>query len=139
MASSASEKRDLNAKYEETESSSSPKASHASATFCEDLCKINSKSKLVDIISVQANIFSKFEKCNSKLVSINDLSTTQLPALVASFKKHVIVLVATQRKLANLFKRIRVIKTKLREKYPAEYELAENRHMVVMSDEEDDI
>lgn len=60
----------------------------------------------------------RFEKTNEMLTNCNQLSVNRLKTAGAEFKKHTALLADMKRDLDHIFKRIRVVKTKLSQQYP---------------------
>lgn len=60
----------------------------------------------------------RFEKTNEMLTNCNALSASQLKTVVPEFKKHIQLLVETKKDLDYIYRKIRVIKTKLSSQYP---------------------
>lgn len=63
----------------------------------------------------------RFEKTNEMLSNCNSLSATRFALAQKEFKKHTALLVDMKKDLDNVFKRIRTIKTKLSNQYPAAF------------------
>ena len=55
------------------------------------------------------------------LTNCNQLSVNRLKAANAEFKKHTALLVDMKKDLDYIFKKIRVIKNKINQKYPESY------------------
>jgi Uncharacterized conserved protein. len=60
----------------------------------------------------------RFEKTNEMLTNCNALSVNRLKSAGTEFKKHTQLLLEMKKDLDNIFKRIRVMKTKLAAQYP---------------------
>lgn len=60
----------------------------------------------------------RFEKTNEMLTNCNALSVNRLKSAGSEFKKHTQLLLEMKKDLDSIFKRIRVMKTKLASQYP---------------------
>ena len=64
----------------------------------------------------------RFEKTNEMLVNCNALSQIHLQKANAEFKKHIQLLSEVKKDLDNIFKRVKVLKTKTASQYPQSYQ-----------------
>lgn len=60
----------------------------------------------------------RFEKTNEMLTNCNQLSVNRLKTAGSEFKKHTALLVEMKKDLDYIFKRIRLVKSKLSQQYP---------------------
>lgn len=63
----------------------------------------------------------RFEKTNEMLTNCNQLSVTRLKTAGADFKKHTALLIEMKKDLDYIFKKIKLLKTKLSQQYPQAY------------------
>eukprot|EP00124_Ichthyophonus_hoferi_P002098 Ihof_evm10s131 gene=Ihof_evmTU10s131 len=106
-----------------TEEDERDKTLTGAETFCSELVSLNSVEEVEKIIAVQTQIYSKFEKCNEKFTTFNDLCAANYTTTNQKFKRHTLLLQNTKSDLDDIFHRIRVLKTKLAAAYPEAYEL----------------
>ncbi|UYV64483.1 KXD1 [Cordylochernes scorpioides] len=73
------------------------------------------------IIKSQQHMLSRFEKTNEMLSNCNALSAIRLEAATREFRRHVQLLTDMKKDLDSVFRRIRIVKTKLSQQYPAAF------------------
>lgn len=71
-----------------------------------------------DIISMISCRLQRFEKTNEMLLNCNALSTSRLKVASDEFKKHTKLLGEMKKDLDYIFKKIRIIKSKVSSQYP---------------------
>ncbi|XP_067003024.1 kxDL motif-containing protein CG10681 isoform X1 [Anabrus simplex] len=79
----------------------------------------------------------RFEKTNEMLTNCNALSVNRLKSAGTEFKKHTQLLLEMKKDLENIFKRMRVLKTKLANQYPEAFAAAEEQKIRVSKSEEE--
>ncbi|XP_050700673.1 kxDL motif-containing protein CG10681-like [Eriocheir sinensis] len=90
------------------------------------------------IIRAQKQMLQRFEKTNEMLSNCNSLSATRFALAQKEFKKHTALLVDMKKDLDNIFKRIRTIKTKLSNQYPAAFAVAQEEAYKEEDEEEEE-
>lgn len=79
----------------------------------------------------------RFEKTNEMLTNCNALSAGRLKSVGPEFKKHTQLLVDMKKDLDYIFKKIRIIKTKLSTQYPQEFAEAQRNSMAEEAEEDE--
>ncbi|CAG9860316.1 unnamed protein product [Phyllotreta striolata] len=90
----------------------------APEVFIQGLAGIVDQQDVELMIRAQKQMLQRFEKTNEMLTNCNALSASRLKSVGPEFKKHVQLLLETRKDLEYVFKKIRVIKTKLSAQYP---------------------
>ncbi|XP_020711170.1 kxDL motif-containing protein CG10681 isoform X2 [Athalia rosae] len=90
----------------------------APEVFVQGLAGIVDQQDVESMIRAQKQMLQRFEKTNEMLTNCNQLSVNRLKTAGAEFKKHTALLADMKRDLDHIFKRIRVVKTKLSQQYP---------------------
>ncbi|XP_015524258.1 kxDL motif-containing protein CG10681 isoform X2 [Neodiprion pinetum] len=90
----------------------------APEVFVQGLAGIVDQQDVESMIRAQKQMLQRFEKTNEMLTNCNQLSINRLKTAGAEFKKHTTLLAEMKRDLDHIFKRIRVVKTKLSQQYP---------------------
>ena len=80
----------------------------------------------------------RFEKTNEMLLNCNALSASRLKIASEDFKKHTKLLTEMKKDLDYIFKKVRVIKTKLGAQYPTAFAEAQSKTKKLAFDEEED-
>ncbi|KAK8748230.1 hypothetical protein OTU49_016383, partial [Cherax quadricarinatus] len=97
----------------------------APEVFVQGLAGQINQQDVEAIIRAQKQMLQRFEKTNEMLSNCNSLSATRFALAQKEFKKHTALLVDMKKDLDNVFKRIRTIKTKLSNQYPAAFTAAQ--------------
>lgn len=90
------------------------------------------------IIRAQKNLLQRFEKTNEMLLNVNHLSQSRIKIATEEFKKNSKLLIDMKKDLEYIFKKIRVMKTKLEQKYPEAFEEARRIQSTSKLEEEDE-
>ncbi|XP_028133312.1 kxDL motif-containing protein CG10681 [Diabrotica virgifera virgifera] len=90
----------------------------APEVFIQGLAGIVDQQDVEIMIRAQKQMLQRFEKTNEMLTNCNALSISRLKTVGPEFKKHIQLLTETKKDLDYIFKKIRVIKTKLSAQYP---------------------
>ncbi|KAJ9579503.1 hypothetical protein L9F63_004851 [Diploptera punctata] len=90
----------------------------APEVFIQGLAGIVDQQDVESMIRAQKQMLQRFEKTNEMLTNCNALSVNRLKSAGSEFKKHTQLLLEMKKDLDNIFKRIRVMKTKLAAQYP---------------------
>ncbi|XP_046739025.1 kxDL motif-containing protein CG10681 [Diprion similis] len=90
----------------------------APEVFVQGLAGIVDQQDVESMIRAQKQMLQRFEKTNEMLTNCNQLSVNRLKTAGVEFKKHTALLAEMKRDLDHIFKRIRVVKTKLSQQYP---------------------
>ncbi|GAB6032386.1 hypothetical protein CHUAL_011025 [Chamberlinius hualienensis] len=106
----------------------------ASYVFSDALEAQVNQNDVDSIIQAQKRMMSRFEKCNEMLINCNALSTVRCHLASQEFKRHTHLLLEMKKDLDSIFKRIRVLKTKLSEQYSDSFQAV--AHDVSTLDEE---
>ncbi|XP_058790007.1 kxDL motif-containing protein CG10681 isoform X2 [Phymastichus coffea] len=93
----------------------------APEVFIQGLAGIVDQQDVESMIRAQKQMLQRFEKTNEMLTNCNQLSVTRLKAAGTEFKKHTALLVEMKKDLDYIFKKIRLLKTKLSQQYPQAY------------------
>ncbi|KAK3876590.1 hypothetical protein Pcinc_018650 [Petrolisthes cinctipes] len=108
----------------------------APEVFVQGLAGQINQQDVEAIIRAQKQMLQRFEKTNEMLSNCNSLSVTRFALAQKEFKKHTALLVDMKKDLDNVFKRIRTIKTKLSNQYPAAFTVAQEE---VLKEEEEEV
>ncbi|KAH9426425.1 KxDL motif-containing protein 1 [Dermatophagoides pteronyssinus] len=84
----------------------------------DQLADLISKNDVDKITDIQRSLLNQFEKSNQMLVYCNELSNQHYLKLSKDFRSHTTKLNEMYKDLDIIFHRIRMIKQKLKEKYP---------------------
>ncbi|VEN43976.1 unnamed protein product [Callosobruchus maculatus] len=90
----------------------------APEVFVQGLAGIVDQQDVESMIRAQKQMLQRFEKTNEMLTNCNALSASRLKTVVPEFKKHIHLLADMKKDLDYIFKKVRVIKTKLNTQYP---------------------
>ncbi|CAH1106725.1 unnamed protein product [Psylliodes chrysocephalus] len=96
----------------------------APEVFIQGLAGIVDQQDVELMIRAQKQMLQRFEKTNEMLTNCNALSASRLKSVGPEFKKHFNLLLETKKDLDYIFKKIRVIKTKLSAQYPEAFDEA---------------
>lgn len=83
-------------------------------------------------------MLAKLEKANETLDTCNTLSHQRIEAYGPDFKQHVKLLVEMKKDLDSVYKRLRIVQTKVAKLYPAHYSNAVSK-AEMNEDEENDM
>jgi len=109
----------------------------ASEVLVQGLAGVINQKDVELIVRAQKKMLQRFEKTNEMLTNVNSLSATRLEKAQADFKKHTHVVEEMKKDLENIFKRIRVLKSKVATQMPEAY-AAVTKHVKEHQGEEDD-
>ncbi|XP_046386323.1 kxDL motif-containing protein CG10681 [Ischnura elegans] len=90
----------------------------APEVFIQGLAGIVNQQDVEAMIRAQKQMLQRFEKTNEMLINCNALSVNRLKTAGSEFKKHTALLLEMKKDLDHIFKRIRILKTKLAAQYP---------------------
>ncbi|KAH0948179.1 hypothetical protein HN011_012309 [Eciton burchellii] len=90
----------------------------APEVFVQGLAGIVDQQDVESMIRAQKQMLQRFEKTNEMLTNCNQLSINRLKTAGTEFKKHTALLIEMKRDLDYIFKRIRLVKSKLSQQYP---------------------
>lgn len=85
----------------------------APEVFVQGLAGIVNQGDVEQIIRAQKQMLQRFEKTNEMLLNCNALSQNRLKLATEEFKKHTKMLSEMKKDLDYVFKKIRIIKSKL--------------------------
>jgi len=108
----------------------------APEVFIQGLAGIVDQQDVEAMIRAQKQMLQRFEKTNEMLTNCNALSVNRLKSAGAEFKKHTQLLLEMKKDLDNIFKRIRVMKTKLASQYPQAFSAVTEKSFNVEKEEE---
>ncbi|XP_076355559.1 kxDL motif-containing protein CG10681 [Tachypleus tridentatus] len=111
-------------------------ASCAAITFIQTLAHEVNEGDVETIIHQQKHMLTRFEKTNEMLVNCNALSASRFEVASKELKRHTQLLIDMKKDLDSVFRRIRFLKMKLSQQYPAAF-LACNREINVLDEEEE--
>ncbi|XP_071442901.1 kxDL motif-containing protein CG10681 [Hetaerina americana] len=90
----------------------------APEVFIQGLAGIVNQQDVEAMIRAQKQMLQRFEKTNEMLINCNALSVNRLKTSWSDFKKHTALLLEMKKDLDHIFKRIRILKSKLATQYP---------------------
>lgn len=108
----------------------------APEVFIQGLAGIVDQQDVEAMIRAQKQMLQRFEKTNEMLTNCNALSVNRLKSAGAEFKKHTQLLLEMKKDLDNIFKRIRVMKTKLASQYPQAFSAVTEKSLNVEKEAE---
>ncbi|XP_052871783.1 kxDL motif-containing protein CG10681 [Anopheles cruzii] len=111
----------------------------APEVFVQGLAGLVNQTDVEVMIRAQKQMLQRFEKTNEMLINCNSLSNSRLKIAADDFKKHTKLLHDMKKDLDYIFRKIRTIKTKIGNQYPAAYAEAEAKAKPISFDEEDEI
>jgi len=88
------------------------------------------------IIGSQRNMLGRFEKTNEMLVNCNALAFIRLEAANRDLRRHTTQLQDVKKDIDSIFRRIRVLRTKLAQQYPDAFKSC---NVACVLDEEDEL
>jgi len=89
--------------------------------FVQGLAGFINQQDVELMIRAQKQMLQRFEKTNEMLVNCNALSQVHLQKANQEFKKHIVLLNDVKKDLDNIFKRVRVLKSKIAAQYPQSF------------------
>ncbi|KAL4227990.1 KxDL motif-containing protein 1 [Mactra antiquata] len=101
--------------------SSSGEEYDGAETFAAALMDQVDKDSVNNMVSVQREMLSRFEKTNEMLINFNILSGNRYTVTSQHFRQHTQLMYDMKRDLDSIFKRIRIIKDKLRKSHPESF------------------
>lgn len=111
----------------------------APEVFVQGLAGLVNQTDVEVMIRAQKQMLQRFEKTNEMLLNCNALSASRLKIATDDFKKHTKLLHDMKKDLDYIFRKIRTIKTKIGNQYPAAFAEAEAKNKPISFDEEDEI
>lgn len=90
------------------------------------------------VLHDQREMLAKLEKANETLETCNSLSVQRTQAYGNDFKQHVRLLLDMKRDLDSLYKRLRIVQTKVGKLYPTQYANAVSKAEMNEDAENDD-
>ncbi|XP_071744609.1 kxDL motif-containing protein CG10681 isoform X4 [Lepeophtheirus salmonis] len=90
----------------------------ASEVFIQGLAGIVNQQDIASIVIAQKKMLQRFEKTNEMLANCNSLSMTRYEKSLKDFKNHTKLVTDMRKDLDSIFKRIKVIKSKMVIRYP---------------------
>uniref|UniRef100_A0A182WLR9 KxDL domain-containing protein n=1 Tax=Anopheles minimus TaxID=112268 RepID=A0A182WLR9_9DIPT len=111
----------------------------APEVFVQGLAGLVNQTDVEVMIRAQKQMLQRFEKTNEMLLNCNALSASRLKIATDDFKKHTKLLHDMKKDLDYIFRKIRTIKTKIGNQYPAAFAEAEAKNKPMSFDEEDEI
>nr|CAG4651284.1 EOG090X0CBU [Simocephalus serrulatus] len=106
--------------------------------FVQGCAGFTNQQDIEQMIRAQKQMLQRFEKTNEMLVNCNALSQVHLQKATAEFKKHVQLLNEVKKDLENIFKRVKVMKSKAAAQYPHQFEDAVSKIQTEAIEEEDE-
>jgi len=110
----------------------------ASDVFLHGLVSEVKRDDVYHIVDTQKHMLSRFEKTNEMLLNFNVLSSTRYTSTDLDFRSHIHLLLDTKKDLDAVFKRIRLLKTKLSVIYPAAFKACTHIYEVPDDEEENE-
>uniref|UniRef100_V5ICY7 KxDL domain-containing protein n=1 Tax=Ixodes ricinus TaxID=34613 RepID=V5ICY7_IXORI len=108
----------------------------ASLVIAEALSNQVNHADIESIIQSQKHVLGRLEKTNEMLLNCNSLSATRFALANQELKKHTQLLFDLKKDLDSVFRRIRFLKMKLSQQYPAAFSACSKVFNVL--DEEDE-
>ncbi|XP_033108869.1 kxDL motif-containing protein 1-like [Anneissia japonica] len=95
-----------------------------SDVFVESLNSLVNEDDMNAVLNAQAMMLGRFEKTNEMLAKFNHLSMSQFEKVSTEVKGHTAMLHGMRKDIDSIFRRIRILKTKLATEYPEAFKLA---------------
>ncbi|KAJ8673346.1 hypothetical protein QAD02_004608 [Eretmocerus hayati] len=93
----------------------------APEVFVQGLAGIVDQQDVESMIRAQKQMLQRFEKTNEMLTNCNQLSINRLKSAGSEFKKHTALLVEMKKDLDYIFKKVKILRTKLNQQHPQAY------------------
>lgn len=90
------------------------------------------------MVYIQRDMLGRFEKTNEMLINFNMLSSGRYEATLKEFQKHTQLLFDMKKDLDSIFRRIRVVKSRLEKSYPDAFAACSHTYTVASDDEEEE-
>ncbi|XP_052795895.1 kxDL motif-containing protein 1-like [Mya arenaria] len=110
----------------------------AAETFAASLVDQVDSESVRNMVAVQRDMLSRFEKTNEMLINFNILSANRFSITSSQFRRHTQLLYDMKKDLDTIFKRIRVIKQKLAKSHPEAFKVLKTSSPL-MEDEEEEL
>ncbi|XP_030571510.1 kxDL motif-containing protein CG10681 [Drosophila novamexicana] len=106
--------------------------------FIQGLSGMVNQSDVETMIRAQKQMLQRFEKTNEMLLNCNALSQSRLKNANEKFKRHVKLLSEMKKDLDYIFRKVRIIKQKLQQQYPAIYAEVQPQRSSLAEEAEDE-
>ncbi|KAH8369806.1 hypothetical protein KR093_000998, partial [Drosophila rubida] len=110
----------------------------AAEAFIQGLAGMVNQSDVETMIRAQKQMLQRFEKTNEMLLNCNALSQSRLKSASEDFKRHVKLLTEMKKDLDYIFRKVRIIKQKLQQQYPAIYAEVQPQRSSLAEEAEDE-
>lgn len=110
----------------------------AAETFAAALMDQIDNESVNNMVGVQRDMLSRFEKTNEMLINFNILSANRFALTSQQYRRHTQLMYDMKRDLDSIFKRIRVIKDKLGKSYPDAFQAPGSAPTILEDEEEND-
>ncbi|TDG50265.1 hypothetical protein AWZ03_003170 [Drosophila navojoa] len=110
----------------------------AAEAFIQGLSGMVNQSDVETMIRAQKQMLQRFEKTNEMLLNCNALSQSRLKNASEDFKRHVKLLSEMKKDLDYIFRKVRIIKQKLQQQYPAIYAEVQPQRSSLAEEAEDE-
>ncbi|GFS15579.1 kxDL motif-containing protein 1-like [Elysia marginata] len=107
-------------------------------TFAASLVGQVNQEDIPQMVYIQRDMLGRFEKTNEMLINFNMLSSGRYEATVTEFQKHTQLLFDMKKDLNSIFRRIRVVKSRLEKSYPDAFAACSHTYTVASDDEEEE-
>ncbi|XP_060553455.1 kxDL motif-containing protein 1-like [Ruditapes philippinarum] len=108
----------------------------AAETFAAALMDQIDTESVSNMVDVQRDMLSRFEKTNEMLINFNILSANRFAITSQQFRRHTQLMYEMKKDLDSIFKRIRVIKDKLGKSYPESFKVCGSSAPILEDEEE---
>ncbi|EDV97410.1 kxDL motif-containing protein CG10681 [Drosophila grimshawi] len=110
----------------------------AAEAFIQGLSGMVNQGDVETMIRAQKQMLQRFEKTNEMLLNCNALSQSRLKSANEDFKRHVKLLTEMKKDLDYIFRKVRIIKQKLQQQYPAIYAEVQPQRSSLAEEAEDE-
>ncbi|XP_045156279.2 kxDL motif-containing protein 1-like [Mercenaria mercenaria] len=110
----------------------------AAETFAAALMDQIDNESVDNMVGVQRDMLSRFEKTNEMLINFNILSANRFAITSQQYRRHTQLMYEMKRDLDSIFKRIRVIKDKLGKSYPESFKVCGSSAPILEDEEENE-
>lgn len=110
----------------------------AAEAFIQGLAGMVNQGDVETMIRAQKQMLQRFEKTNEMLLNCNALSQSRLKSASEDFKRHVKLLSEMKKDLDYIFRKVRIIKQKLQQQYPAIYAEVQPQRSSLAEEAEDE-